>query len=279
MNEIMKSNWNKVPAVGLLFWVAKLISTAMGEAVSDASNGILNGFFGGNQYIGAVITMLWAGGLFLIFLQKQRHADRYRPIFYWGAVALLAIFGTVIADSSTAVAAMVGIPIVVLVVVALIVMGLCFYFWYRATKNLSIHQIRTKKSEAYYWVTVALRFMLGTLVGDWMGDNSIFDLKLGYLNSGLILSGIFLILVLYRAIIKPRENGFMEIVSFWIAYVLTRPIGASFSDYLSYKFEHGILGNREVSLIFIALFAVALGVTVIQFGREKRVAAQYLEEK
>ena len=268
-------SWNKVPAVGLLFWLAKLISTGMGESVSDASNRIFKSYFGGNLVIGALFTMAWSVGLFLFFLIKQRRAERYQPVYYWGAVALLAVFGTVVADSATAV---IGVPIIVLVGLTGLVMGICFYLWYRATKNLSIHQIRSSKSEAYYWITVAVSFALGTLMGDWMGDAATFELGLGYLNAGLILTGIFLVLLAYRLIGRPRENGIMEILSFWLAYVLTRPIGASFSDYFSYRWNHGVLGSKEMSLIFIILFALVLAVVMVQFYREKQLITKYSAE-
>ncbi|AYG00428.1 hypothetical protein [Lactococcus allomyrinae] len=273
--HISNYEWNKVPAVGLLFWIAKLISTGMGESVSDASNNILKGMFGGNQVIGALLTILWSGGLFGVFLFKQKRAKRYHPIYYWGAVALLAVFGTVIADSLTAA---LGVPIIYLVGITTVLMGLCFFLWYRATQNLSIHQIRNSKRETYYWITVAVSFALGTLMGDWMGDHSTFDLGLGYLTAGYVLGAIFLGVLVYRLMGHPRENGVMEILTFWIAYVLTRPIGASFSDYFCYRWDNGVLGNREMSMVFIVLFASVLVAIVVKYIREKHVALAYPTE-
>ncbi|MDR0199475.1 MAG: hypothetical protein LBI43_02735 [Streptococcaceae bacterium] len=262
-------SWNKVPSIGLLFWLAKLISTGMGESVSDASNSILKGIFGGNEYAGAILTLLWSGALFAIFLHQQRSAERYQPIAYWGAVAMLAIFGTCLADSTTA---ELGLPIFVLVLIATALLGLCFFFWHRATGNLSIHNIRSRKTEGWYWITVAVTFALGTLIGDWMADYSVLDLGMGYLNAGIFLAVIFAALLAYRAVMKPQDNSISEILTFWLAYVLTRPIGASFSDYFCYKWDGGILGNREMSGIFFILFAAALTALVLNFAKDRRQA-------
>ncbi|WP_223804611.1 hypothetical protein [Lactococcus protaetiae] len=111
-----------------------------------------------------------------------------------------------------------------------------------------------------------------------MGDHSTFDLGLGYLNAGYVLGAIFLGLLAYRLMGHPRENGVMEILTFWIAYVLTRPIGASFSDYFCYRWDNGLLGNREMSMIFIVLFTSVLVAIIVKYIREKYVALAYPTE-
>jgi len=259
-----KDMLNKVPAITLLFWLTKLISTGLGESVSDYSSQI---FGQQNGTLGELFTVGWSLGLFAIFLTLQFRSERYRPTFYWLSVALLAVFGTFSADTFKS---LTGLHYMETTAIFAALMLVSFGLWYRATHDLSIHHITTHTKEAYYWLTVAFSFMLGTAAGDWLatarsGGYNVdpTGLNLGFLNTGLILGAVFLGLLAYRAIRRPAMNSVGEIVTFWLAYSLTRPVGASFADYFGYDFHNGYLGNQGMSLIWLALFAVCLGVTLV----------------
>ncbi len=250
---------NKVPAITLMFWVTKLVSTALGESVSDFSTQI---FGMQNQGLGELFTVAWSLGLFAIMLTLQFRSKKYNPFYYWTSVALLAVFGTFSADTLKA---LTGLHYLETTIIFLVLTIVGFVGWYLTTHDLSIHRITNHRQEAFYWITVAFTFMLGTAAGDWFatyrtGGYNVdpTGLGLGFLNTGIILTVVFLALVGYRLFAKPRENSGIEIFTFWAAYVLTRPIGASFADYLGYDFMKGVLGNNWMSVIGLIVFALTL---------------------
>ncbi|WP_155432338.1 COG4705 family protein [Secundilactobacillus folii] len=261
---------NKVPAITLLFWLAKLISTGLGESVSDYSSQI---FGQQNQGLGELFTVGWSLSLFAIFLTLQFRSNRYRPVYYWLSVALLAVFGTFSADTFKS---LTGLHYMETTAIFGALMLVSFAAWYLSTKDLSIHHITSHKKEAFYWLTVAFSFMLGTAAGDWLatartGGYNVdpTGLNLGFLNTGLILGAVFIAILAYRAIRRPAQNSVSEIATFWLAYILTRPVGASFADYFGYDFHNGFLGNQGMSVIWLALFAVSLGVIVWQHAKQQ----------
>lgn len=250
---------NKVPAITMIFWLAKLISTMLGESASDFSTQL---FGQTNQTLGELFTVGWSFSLFLIFLSLQMHTNKYQPIFYWNSVGLLAVFGTFSADTLKS---LTGLHYVETTLIFAALLIIFFAAWYITTKDLSIHRIISRTQETFYWLTVAATFMLGTAAGDWLAtsrsggynvDPS--GLGLGFLNTGLLLGSLFVMIVAYRLIFRPKENGFAEIASFWLAYTLTRPVGASFADYFGYNFDKGILGNAGMTVIGLILFSVAV---------------------
>lgn len=256
---------NKVPQITILFWLTKLISTGLGESVSDWSSQL---FGQQNSGLGELFTVAWSLGLFIVCLTMQMKAKRYRPTFYWLSVALLAVFGTFSADTF---ASLTGLHYRETTLIFGLLMLLSFIGWYLSTHDLSVHHITNIKKEAFYWLTVAFSFMLGTAAGDWFataakgGYNADpTGLGLGFLNTGLLFGAVFVILVGYRLIAKPKQNGIMEIVTFWLAYILTRPIGASFADYFGYNFHNGFLGNQGMSVIWLILFAILLTINIIK---------------
>lgn len=256
---------NKVPAITLLFWLTKLISTGLGESVSDYSSQL---FGQQNSGLGELFTVGWSLGLFAIFLTLQLRSNRYRPLYYWLSIALLAVFGTFSADTFKS---LTGLHYMETTAIFGILMLISFAVWYRTTKDLSIHHITTHTKEAFYWLTVAFSFMLGTAAGDWLatarsGGYNVdpTGLNLGFLNTGLVLGAAFLVILAYRAIRRPALNSGSEIVTFWLAYVLTRPVGASFADYFGYDFHNGFLGNKGMSVIWLIMFAICLGINLIQ---------------
>ncbi len=223
----------KVPEITAVFWLLKLLSTGIGEVVSD--------------YAGSVSTMygailITAGFALAMWLQLRQRA--YRAPYYWSAVLAVAVFGTMAADG---IHADVGFGYAVTTPVFALVTAAIFLWWYRSEGTLSIHTIHTPRRERFYWAAVLATFALGTAAGDLTATT----LNLGFLNS----------IVLFAAIIAIPAIGWWRfnmnpIFAFWFAYVITRPLGASLSDWLS-KPTSGTglgLGNGTVSLIGLAVF-------------------------
>jgi uncharacterized membrane-anchored protein len=236
----------KVPAVGLLFWVIKILTTGMGEAASDylaSLNLLLAGLVG-------------AGGFYLA-LRLQLRSDRYRAQTYWFTVAMVAVFGTMVADG----AHVLGLPYIATVSLYLLLTVGVLVRWYRAEGTLSIHSIITARRERFYWATVLATFALGTA----LGDMSATTLHLGFFSSGLLFAG---------AIAVPAiawRLGLNPVLAFWIAYVLTRPLGASFADWLGKP--HSINGGVGYGDGFVTLGALVLILGLVAYvataGRER----------
>lgn len=225
----------KVPQITALFWVVKVLTTGMGEAASDWL-GTTNLALGGVVSVGGIALALWL----------QLRSSRYAAPTYWFAVSMVAVFGTVAADVLHVVT---GLSYwVTSACYALVVAGL-FAFWHRTEGTLSIHSITTVRRERLYWCTVLATFALGTAVGDLTG----LTLHWGFLASGLLfLAAIALPVVAWRLGVSP-------VATFWVAYVLTRPLGASFADWVGKQPSVGGglgYGDGTVALVLITAIAV-----------------------
>ncbi len=223
----------KVPEITLIFWIAKLLTTAMGEATSDFL------VFRINSYLAVFL----GGVALLVALTIQFRANKYRPWIYWLAVAMVAVFGTMAAD---AMHIQLSIPYVESSIFFAIVLAIVFIFWNKVEGTLSIHSINTRRREMFYWATVLATFALGTAAGDLTATT----LGLGYFTSALLFIGLIAI-----PIIGYYFFGLNEIIAFWAAYILTRPIGASFADWLGKPKSAGGLGygDGHVSLVLTVL--------------------------
>ena len=199
----------KVPEIGLLFWVIKIVTTGMGEATSD---------YLGNLNL-ALAAVVGVGG-FVLALWLQLRTRRYTAVVYWFAVVMVAVFGTMVADGPHVA---LGLPYPVMVILYAVVLAAVFHRWHRSEGTLSIHSITTRRRETYYWVTVLLSFALGTAAGDLTAST----LHLGFLPSGVL----FAVVIAVPALARWRF-GLNEVAAFWCAYVLTRPLGASVADWL-----------------------------------------------
>ena len=198
----------KVPEITVLFWVVKLLTTCGGEAVSDY-------LALGNRQVGAVVE----AGLLVIALVWQFRTRRYVAAAYWSLAYAIAIFGTGVSD---ALHLFIGIPYAGTTLLWAVVLALIFWAWYRSEGTLSIHSIVTRRREAFYWAVVFATFALGTALGDFTAS----VLGLGYLASAIM----FVFMILIPAVFWWRF-GLNAIAAFWFAYVVTRPLGASFADY------------------------------------------------
>ena len=225
---------NKVPEVTLYFWIIKILCTTVGETAADFLNEKFN--------LGLTGTSLVMGVLLLIILFFQFKARKYVPPIYWLAVVLISVVGTLITDNLTD---NFGVSLVTTTIIFALALTATFLIWYQSEKTLSIHSIYTTRREAFYWLAILFTFALGTAAGDLTAEK----LNLGYLVSALIFAALIAVVTLAYYIFKLNA-----VAAFWIAYILTRPLGASIGDYLSQDIKDGGLGlgATTTSIIFLA---------------------------
>jgi uncharacterized membrane-anchored protein len=219
----------KVPEIIALFWVVKILTTAGGEATSDYLKIYGNIGGGGTEVV-----------LFVIAIVLQFAVRRYRALAYWSLAFAIAIAGTGISDFLHL---DVHIPYAGTSLLWAVILAAIFWSWYRSEGTLSIHSVTTQRREAFYWATVFATFALGTALGDFTANS----LKLGYLPSGLFFLGVILL-----PLLAWWRFGLNPIVAFWMAYVVTRPLGASFADWISKPSNlTGIgFGDGQTALLF-----------------------------
>jgi len=227
----------KVPEVTIFFWIIKLLTTGMGETTSDYLV----------HQIDPIIAVAIGGVCFMAALAIQLYVSRYVPWIYWLTVVMVAIFGTMVAD---AIHITLGVPYAVSTVGFAVVLTAIFITWDATENTLSIHRINTRRRELFYWATVIATFALGTAAGDLTATT----LKLGYFTSGIVFAVLFALPGIGYGLF-----GLNEIAAFWFAYVLTRPLGASFADWFGKSQSLGGLGwgDGPISLI-LAILIVAL---------------------
>jgi uncharacterized membrane-anchored protein len=229
----------KVPQITLAFWIAKVASTGMGEAISD---------FGYARF-GTLADGAFGAVLLAVALILQFRTRRYSTWIYWLAVCAVSVTGTMAADGLHVV---VGLPYVVTTLLYAAILVVVFVAWYRTEGTLSIHSITTVRREAFYWATVIATFALGTALGDLTATT----LKLGYFGSAVL----FLVLICVP-LVAHWKLGMNSVVAFWFAYTITRPLGASVADWLGAPRSLGGLdwgrGNVAMLLAVPVLIAVA----------------------
>ena len=247
---------SKVPLITAYFWIIKLLSTAMGEATSDYMVRTIN----------PVIAVLIGFAGFAVAMVLQFRAKAYNAWIYWLAVVMVAVFGTQAAD---VLHIKFGVPYVASTTFYAIVLAVIFILWYRTEGTLSIHSIRTPRRELFYWATVLATFAMGTATGDLTAKT----LNLGYLASGIWFSVAFAAVA-----VAHWKFGLNPILAFWIAYVLTRPVGASFADYIAFPQSVGGLGvgHGPVALVLtvvIVILVAYLAVTRKDVENPRQAAA------
>ena len=242
----------KVPEVTIFFWIIKLLSTAMGESTSDYL------VFHINPYVAVVVGFV---GL-IVSLILQLAVRRYIPWIYWLAVVMVAVFGTMAADVLHVV---IGIPYLITSIFFILILAVVFIAWYATEKTLSIHSITTLRRELFYWATVMATFALGTALGDLTAAT----FQLGYLGSGVLFAVLFALPGLAYWLFRINA-----IFAFWFAYVMTRPLGASFADYFGKPIFGGLgLGDTWVAgvlTILIVIFVAYVSITRVDVKREQR---------
>jgi uncharacterized membrane-anchored protein len=243
---------NKVPEVTLYFWVIKIMATTVGETAADFLNTNLN--------LGLTNTSILMAALLVAALVGQFRKDRYVPWIYWVAVVLISVVGTLITDNITD---HFGVPLQVTTTIFAMALAATFAAWFAVEKTLSIHSIFTTRRESFYWAAILFTFALGTAAGDLVAET----LKLGYLYSAVAFGAGIALVTLAHLVFKLNA-----VLAFWIAYILTRPFGASFGDLLSQPASNGGLGLGTVGTSALFL-TVILGLVVYMTGAERRRSA------
>ena len=241
---------NKVPEVTLYFWIIKILATTVGETAAD--------FLNSNIGIGLTGTTEIMSGFLAVALFFQFRLRQYVPAVYWTSVVLISVVGTLITDNLVD---NFGVSLPTTTVAFSIALTVVFAVWYASERTLSIHTIVTTRREAFYWGAVLFTFALGTAAGDLTAER----LAVGYWKSALLFAA--LIGVTFMA---HKRFGLNAIAAFWIAYILTRPLGASIGDYLSQqRVDGGLgLGTTVTSAIFLAvILAVVVYLTITKKDR------------
>ncbi len=230
---------SRVPEVTATFWVVKVLTTGMGETASD---------FLFQHLAPSIALALGLGGL-VAALTLQFRAHRYVPWVYWSAVVMISVFGTMVADI---VHVGLGVPHMVSTSFFLTVLIVIFAGWRRSEGTLSIHSIHTRRREIFYWAAVLTTFALGTAVG---------DLTAKTLNLGYFVSAVIFGLMIAAPGVGHRWLRLNAIAAFWLAYIITRPLGASFADWFAVPADRGGLnwGTGAITLVLTVIIAVLVG--------------------
>ena len=245
---------NKVPEVTIFFWVIKIMCTTIGETAADYLNV--------NQGFGLTNTTYVTGALLAVLLLVQFRLRRYVPGVYWSVVVVVSVFGTLITDNLSD---RYNVPLTTSASVFAVILALVFAAWYASERTLSIHSIVTTRREAFYWLAILFTFALGTAAGDLVAERA----DLGYAVSILIFGGVIALIVVAHYGLKANA-----VLTFWLAYILTRPLGASIGDELSqnsHKYGGLNLGTTGTSYIFLACILVL--VTYLTVTRRDQIEA------
>lgn len=239
----------KVPEVLLVFWIVKLLTTGIGETAAD--------FMGTHSLV--VAGVVGVGGFFAA-LWLQLRAGTYHPVRYWVTVLMVAVFGTMIADGPHVA---LGTPYYVDSAIYLVLLVCLLAWWKRSEGTLSVHSITTARRERFYWGTVLLTFGLGTALGDTTAEN----LHLGFAWSIVVFGALMVVPLAVWAAFGRAGAGragstALSVGTFWAAYSLTRPLGASVADWMATR--HGLSwGTGPVTAVGLALFALLVAYVTV----------------
>ena len=248
---------NKVPEVTIYFWIIKILCTTVGETAADLMNEELG--------LGLTNTTYIMGAALIAILVVQFRSRKYVPWVYWLAVVLISIVGTLITDNLVDNA---GVPLETTTIAFSAALAVVFAVWYAVERTLSVHTIVTSRREAFYWLAILFTFALGTSAGDLFAEK----MELGYLPSLGIFAGA--IAVIAVAHFRFKLNA---ILAFWLAYILTRPLGASIGDFLSQPVEETGLGLGTVLTSLIFLSAILALVVYLSVTKRDLIAVSATE--
>lgn len=237
----LRSYLNRVPEITLYFWIIKILCTTVGETAAD--------FLSTNLNFGLTGTSVVMSIILIIALIFQFHSKQYKPSIYWLAVVLLSIVGTLITDNITD---NFGVSLKTTSFIFSVVLALVFTIWYKVEKTLSVHSISTPLRESFYWLAILFTFALGTATGDLIAET----FSVGYLLTAVLFGGI-----IATTYIGYKYLNLNAVFAFWVAYIITRPLGASIGDYLSQAKSDGGLGLGTV--ITSSLFLITILCAVI----------------
>ena len=239
---------NKVPAVTLFFWIIKVLATTVGETAADYLNITLG--------MGLTVTSYIMAAILLIVLVFQFRDKKYVPGIYWGAVVLLSIVGTLISDNLVD---NLGVALSTTSIIFGSALIVVFVWWYLSERTLSVHKIDTTRREFFYWFAILFTFSLGTSAGDLISESS----GLGYAYATLLFAAVIGLIFLAYKYLKMNS-----ILAFWLAYILTRPLGASLGDLLSQNVKVGGLGLGTTVTSIVFLLTILSLVTYLTIHRK-----------
>ena len=240
---------NRVPEVTVDFWLIKLMAVTMGETAAD--------FLAVNLGLGLTATTGLMSAVLVGVIALQLSAKRYVPWLYWLAVVMISVVGTLITVNLVDTF---GVSLVTTTTVFTIALAVTFAVWFAMERTLSIHAIFNDRREAFYWLAILLTFALGTAVGDLISE---------YFGLGYNATGILFALIIASLALGYFTLGLDPILGFWLAYILTRPLGASFGDLMSQPPEYGGmgLGTTITSAAFLTVILAIVGLMTLRRGR------------
>jgi uncharacterized membrane-anchored protein len=243
------SAWNKIPELTLLFWIMKITATTLGETGGD--------FVAQTMNVGYAISTLLFFGFFIIMLTAQLLAKRYIPPVYWAVIVATSTAGTTMSDYMDRTLDL-GYTLGSIILVSLL--AVILITWKFMEGSLSVTEVRSRRGEIFYWIAILVSNTLGTALGDFLADDS----GLGFAGSAMLISAVLLIVILCYYF-----TGISRIILFWIAFILTRPFGATFGDLLTKSTEKGGLdyGTKGASLILLAILVILIIYEVIRLRR------------
>lgn len=246
---------NKVPEITVFFWIIKVMCTTVGETAADYLND--------NLGFGLTNTTYVSGALLAVLLLVQFRLRRYVPVVYWSVVVVISVFGTLITDNMTDGH---GVPLTTSTPVFAVLLAVVFGTWWAVERTLSIHTIVTARREAFYWLAILFTFSLGTAAGDLLAEKA----SLGYGPSIAIWGGAI-------ALVAAVHYGLRAdaVATFWCAYVLTRPLGASIGDFMSqHSHRYGGLGLGTTGTSYIFLGCIFTLVAFLTVTRRDQTPAE-----
>jgi len=249
MERIDRPVWNKIPELTLLFWIMKITATTLGETGGDLLAQTLN--------VGYATSTIIFFAFFLVAVTAQLLSKRYIPPIYWAVIVATSTAGTTMSDymdRTLNLGYAVGSAILISILIAVLLI------WRLTEKTLSVTEIRSRRGEIFYWVAILFSNTLGTALGDFLADDS----GLGFGGSALLISGVLLLVILAYFFTQISR-----VILFWIAFVLTRPFGATFGDLLTKSHEKGGLGYGTIGASII-LFAMLVGFVIYESLHNKR---------
>jgi uncharacterized membrane-anchored protein len=247
MKTTTRQMLNKVPEVTLYFWIIKIMCTTVGETAADYLNT--------NLGFGLTKTTYVSGALLIALLAVYLRLNKYVAPLYWLIVVDISVFGTLITDNLTD---RFNVSLVTSTIVFTIVLAIVFAVWYASERTLSIHTIFTTRREVFYWSAILFTFALGTAAGDLAAEK----LALGYGVSALIFGGVIALITLAHYSVQLNA-----VLAFWLAYILTRPLGASIGDGLSQPSHNGGLGLGTTGTSYLFLACILVLVTFLTVTR------------
>ena len=251
---------NKVPEVTLYFWIIKIMCTTVGETAADYLNV--------NLGFGLTKTTYFTGALLAVLLLAQLRLRRYVPPIYWAVVVVISVFGTLITDNMSDIQ---NIPLTTSTPIFAGILAVVFASWYAVERTLSIHTIVTTRRELFYWLAILFTFSLGTAAGDLVAE----QFSIGYGPSIAIWGGaIALITAVFYGL---RANA---VLCFWLAYILTRPLGASIGDFMSQNsHKYGGLGLGTTGTSYIFLGCILVLVSYLSISKRDQTPPEVVERE